>query len=177
MDLKNYGSANRSVVVDEGEYEVVVSATIKQTKDGSKDYLNLGFRIREDVDQKYNDGRTFVWVKLFRDRDNPSWFNLAQSGNIIATQEGFATYKSQFNEVEEFVQYINGLSLRVKVNKRFDDTIGDEVNSIDTYKNPYSQTIAGIYTSEPVLVDSRTEEAPTTAQVVTETPGNEDFPW
>lgn len=175
MDLKDYGSTSKYVVVDEGEYEVVVSATIQQTKDGSKDYLNLGLKIRDDVEQKYNDGHTFIWTKLFRDKGNPSWFNLAQSGNIIATQEGLPTYKSQFNEVEEFVQYINGISLRVKVNKAYDDVMGEERNNIDnaSWKNPYSKTQAGVYVPEPIVIDRRNEEE----KVVAQAPANDDIPW
>lgn len=130
IDLENYAGQKEFPVIDGGRYEFVLTATITPIKNGSGDYLNISYKVRDDVDQKYNNGNAYVFEKLFRDKENPQWFDLRKSGNILATQKGLPGYKTKFEEVEEFVQLINGITLSAEVEKKYDDFFQKEVNEI-----------------------------------------------
>lgn len=130
INLEDYAGKKEFPVIDGGDYEVVLTATITTNKAGTGDYLNLGFKIRDDVEQKFNDGHAYVFEKLFRDKQNPEWFDLTKSGSILVTQKGKAGYKTKFDEVEEFVQYINGINLVITVEKVYDEYFQKEVNQV-----------------------------------------------
>ena len=97
-------------LIDEDDYEIVLKAEIRETKDKSKDYLNLDFKIREEVDQNFK-GR-HVFEALWRDKHNPEIFDFNKLNKIILTQEN---PKLQFGEMDEVIQYINGLCFRIKI--------------------------------------------------------------
>lgn len=128
LNLEDYAGQKEFPVVDGGTYEMVISAKVQPTKDNTSDYLNIGFKIRDDIDQKF--AGSYVFEKLFRDKNNPEWYDLTKSGNILVTQKGKPGYKTKFDEVAEFVQYINGITLVVTVEKAYDDYFQKEVNSI-----------------------------------------------
>ena len=130
INMEDYAGKKDFPVIDAGKYEVVLSATITQNKAGTGDYLNISFKIRDDVEQKFNDGHAYVFEKLFRDKNNPEWFDLSKSGSILITQKGKPGYKTKFDEVEEFVQYINGINLVITVEKVYDEYFSKEVNQV-----------------------------------------------
>lgn len=161
INFDEYTEVKRKVV-DAGRYEVVLSASVSDIKNpkpgGPTDYLNLSFKIRDDVNQKFNDGRCYVFKRLFRDKTNPQWFDLPQSGAILATQKGKENYKTKFDEVDEFVQYINGITLAVDVEKVMDDYYNEEVNQINfvAWKSPYHASEAGEY--KPATPETKSTE-------------------
>lgn len=128
LDLEQYAGSNEFPVVDAGDYEVVLKVERKFTKDGTKEFLNLDFMIRDDIEQKFQGSHIFD--KAWKDTTNPQWFDLKKLGSILVTQKGKEGYKTSFDEVDEFVQYINGIGLIVTVEKKFDDYAQKEVNSI-----------------------------------------------
>lgn len=141
LDLEQYAGSNEFPVVDGGDYEVVLKVERKFVKDGTKEFLNLDFVIRDDVDQKFQGSHVFD--KAWKDTTNPQWFDLKKLGSILVTQKGKEGYKTSFDEVDEFIQYINGISLIVTVEKKFDDFAQKEVNSIKYLS--YKPTAAGPY--------------------------------
>lgn len=142
LDLEGYAGKTEFPVVDAGTYEFVIKAEIKAFKNGAGDYLNIGFKIRDDIDQKF--AGSYVFEKLFRDKTQPEWFDLTKSGNILVTQKGKPGYKTKFDDVEEFVQYINGICLVATVEKKYDDYMQKEVNEIKYLS--YKPTTLGNYT-------------------------------
>ena len=128
LNLEQYAGSSEFPVVDAGDYEVVLKAERKFTKDGSKEFVNLDFMIRDDVEQKFQGSHVFD--KAWKDATNPKWFDLKKLGGILVTQKGREDYKTSFEEVDEFIQYINGAALIVTVEKKYDDFAQKEVNSI-----------------------------------------------
>lgn len=141
LNLEQYAGSSEFPVVDGGDYEVVLKAERKFTKDGTKEFVNLDFMIRDDVEQKFQGSHVFD--KAWKDATNPQWFDLKKLGSILITQKGREDYKTSFEEVDEFIQYINGISLIVTVEKKYDDFAQKEVNSIKYLS--YKPSKAGAY--------------------------------
>lgn len=115
-------------LIDDGDYEVVLKAEVRKTKDGSKDFLNLGFKIREDVDQPFK-GR-YLFEAAWRDKGNPNLFDFKKINSIIVTQKGLPTYQTKFKDMDEVILYLNGLQLLLTVETSFDEYSGQEKNFI-----------------------------------------------
>lgn len=176
IDLQDYAGSVEQSVFDAGRYEMVISASVKKTKDNTSDYLNLSFKIREDVTQKNNDGYSYVFKKVFRDKENPKWFDLAEIGAILMTQKNREDFHTNFEEVDEFIQYINGSAIAVDVEKIYDEYYAREVNRINfayrkneqgkniIWKNPYHASLAGPYTA-PVKEEKPATAAPAVEEV------------
>lgn len=158
IDLENYSSKN--VVVDAGKYEVVIlSATPKTNKNGDSSYLNICFKIREDVDQKFNDQNVCLFTKLFKDKNNAEWYDLKQCASLLATQKDNPNYRTKFEEADEFIQYINGISLAIDVEKVYDEYWGEEVNKINfiPWRSPYHKSEAKPYVKKDTITTSNAD--------------------
>lgn len=155
LNLEQFAGSNDFPVVDAGDYEVVLRITKKTTQDGSKEFANLDFFIRDDVEQKFQGAHVFD--KAWKDAANPKWFDLKKLGGILVTQKGKDGYKTEFEEVDEFIQYINEVPLIVTVEKKYDDFAQKEVNSIKYLS--YKPSKVGPYV-KPVK-NTATESAPT----------------
>lgn len=132
INLEEYAGTSEFPVVDAGDYEVVLTLQRKETKPNEKgeikEFVNLQFRIRDDVDQKFKG--SCIFDKAWQDKGNSEWFDLKKLGSILATQKGKEGYRTSFDEVDEFIQYINGAHLIITVEKNYDDYSGKEVNSV-----------------------------------------------
>ena len=53
INLEDYAARTDFPVADTGDYEVVLRVERKMTKDNTKEFVNLDFKIREDVDQSF----------------------------------------------------------------------------------------------------------------------------
>ena len=128
LDLEQYAGKKEFPLLDTGDYEVVVKADKGTTLDKTKDYLNFDFFVRDDCDQKFKGSHVFD--KAWRDTTNPNWFDLKKLGTMLITQKGKEGYKGKFDEVDEFIQYINGATMIISVVKKYDDYSGKEVNEV-----------------------------------------------
>lgn len=134
--------------VDAGEYEVVLKAERRTTKDGSKDFLSLDFKIRDDVNQNFR-GR-HVFDTAWRDKNRPLWFDLIKLNKLVKTQKGTETYKDEFSDVDECILYLNGLNMRITIEKEYDNVTGKEINKVKFLS----------YVPSHTLVEERTETSP-----------------
>ena len=141
LNLEQFAGSSDFPVVDAGDYEVVLRITKKTTQDGTKEFANLDFFIRDDVDQKFKGSHVFD--KAWKDAANPQWFDLKKLGSILVTQKERKDYRTSFDEVDEFIQYINEITLVVTVEKKYDDYSQKEVNSIKYLS--YKPSKAGPY--------------------------------
>lgn len=128
LDLEQYAGKKEFPLLDTGKYEVVVKLDKGTTLDKTKDYLNCDFFVRDDFDQKFKGAHVFD--KAWRDTSNPNWFDLKKLGTMLITQKGKDGYKGKFDEVDEFIQYMNGATMIISVVKKFDDYSGKEVNEV-----------------------------------------------
>lgn len=108
-------------LLKEGDYEVTLdTAEVKAYKsDSSKRYLSLKFVIRVDVEQPHN-GRT-IYETVFSDKENPSQFDHRKLQRIILTQKGKETFQTKFANEDELIQYLNGLNMRIHINRKEPD--------------------------------------------------------
>ena len=168
LDLERYAGSSEFPVVDGGDYEVVLKIERKLTQDKSKEFANLDFMIRDDVEQKFQSSHVFD--KAWKDSSNPQWFDLKKLGSILVTlkerPEYKDTYKTSFDEVDEFIQYINGITLVVTVEKKYDDFAQKEVNSIKYLS--YKPSKHGVYVkpekkADPAPVNGETGDVQLTS--------------
>lgn len=117
-------------IVAEGEYEFVIdTAEKKKSKNGSTDYLTLKFKIRNDVNQGSR-GRV-LFVNVFRDKENPQWYDYSTLKRIIATQKkempNGQKWSVSFEICDDCIQYLIGLKMRASViHETYMDDSGDE---------------------------------------------------
>ena len=132
MENENLGmtfdSSFDTNLVDGGDYEVILKAEKRTVQSTGKTKLALDFKIRDDVDQKFKNKHVFddAWT----DKNNPHWFDLAKLNNLIKSQKGLPTYKETFSDVDECIQFLNGLQMIITVTKEFDDYTGEDRNRV-----------------------------------------------
>lgn len=153
LNLEEYaGKKTEYPVVDAGKYEVVLNIKKKWSKDNSTDYGNCDFFIRNDkeatdaneLNAKWKGSHVFE--KIYRDKVNPEWFNLSRLGELLVTQKNKKDYRTIFDELDELIQFLNGRTLVVEVEKKYDDYFQKEVNVVKQIK-PYSPSTLGDYVS------------------------------
>ena len=115
-------------LVDAGDYEVVLKADKKLSKDGTKEFLNLCFKIRSDVPQNFKN--RCVFETAFKDKERTTWFDLIKLNKLVKTQKGLPTFKVEFNDVDECIQYLNGLHMIITIDKKYDDFSEKEINEV-----------------------------------------------
>lgn len=98
-------------LIPNGEYEVILERAERRTANSGKEYINLTFRIRNDVNQQCQ-GRT-IFEAIFPDRERMGQFDHKKLGSIIRTQG--ASGKYSFADDDELIQYINGLAMRITI--------------------------------------------------------------
>lgn len=124
-------------IIDEGTYEVVlekIDPVKTSTKNGKTTrYMTVTFVIRSDVDQKFQKRK--IWYTIFG-RDGDAAFNFNAINSIIVTQEGRPDYKRHFKSLDEILQYLIGLHLRLDIGVEFNQFKGKDDNVIvdDSFK-------------------------------------------
>lgn len=126
-------------LIEEGTYEVKLETfeilkSKKLNKNGQPtDYLKITFVIRKDVDQNFQNRK--IWHTIFK-KDGDRAFNFNEINKIIITQEGRADYKRRFTNLDEILQYLVGLHLRLDIAVEFNEFRGKEDNIIveDSFK-------------------------------------------
>lgn len=123
-DVGNYG------LIDEGKYEVFIKeAVIKSTPSG-KEKISIQFKIRDDVEQKFQN--RIVFEDIWKERDT-QFFNRKRLNQLLGTQK-FEDGKV-FETIQDLLATLVGKNLVVKVNKEFDDYRNEEVNNVYFYES------------------------------------------
>ena len=133
---KNANSGNLDVLIEEGDYEVVVERAEERTASSGKDYITLMFKVRDDVEQKFQN-RT-IFYSIFKDKDNPNQYNEKKINRLLdclpedEIQDGQA-----FEEVQDFLNLVKGMYLIAHIKIGFSE-----------YKNADENYIAYIKTTK-----------------------------
>lgn len=128
METKRFSPTIEDELVDEGEYEVTLYAepkTYGENNDRRK--LLCKFVIRDDVEQPFKGSK--VSDDVFPDKDDinwKGWFDHKKLHKILLTQENPVLDHTS----EGIIQYINGLDMRIKVDKKYDDFRAKTINSV-----------------------------------------------
>lgn len=145
-------SATIEELIDENDYEVVLDTATPATTTSGKECLILDFVIREDVDQKFK--KWHVKEYLFKDLDDPRWYDSRKLHRIILTQPN---PKLEFKSCDECVQYINGLKMKISIGIReYTDNSGNlkRTNEVKRYSYAPSEakTVAPVTSSADIPV-------------------------
>lgn len=127
---KKAASGSEFELIDEGTYEVTLEKLDQKVsnKNGKvTKYMNVTFVIRDDVDQGFQKRK--IWHTIFA-RDNDVAFNFNAINEIIITQEGRSDYKRHFRNLDEILQYLIGLHLRLDIGIEFNQFKGKDDNII-----------------------------------------------
>lgn len=102
---------NNYELIKEGEYEFIVKADWKQTKDGNP-YINFAFHIRKDVEQEC--GGRIIFDPLYRNKETGEFSPTRINGLLSA----IPNVKTEFEDYDDFIQYINGQCMKARVGIR-----------------------------------------------------------
>lgn len=147
---KTFSEFAEEDLIEAGTYEVVLEAEKREFGENKENIgLFCKFRIRNDVDQAYK-GRV-VFDMIWKDKDQvewKDWFDHRKLHKIILTQE---KPKLSFNNPDECIQYINGLSMRINIEKTFDDYRGKYINKVAylSYDKSNVKSVNAITADEP----------------------------
>lgn len=125
-------------LLKDGEYECVVdNIRIAETTTG-KEYINLTFKIRDDIEQEYQ-GR-LIFESIWKEKDS-DYFNRKRLNKILQTQAeiGYVKEGQEFKDIEDVLDTIAGSFLICVVGKRMNDYVGREENFIRYYKKTEHQ--------------------------------------
>ena len=90
--------------------------------------LSCKLKIRGDVEQPHKNAIVFDTIWLDKDTENwKGWYDHRKIHKILLTQE---KPKLEFHDCDECVQYINGLCMRVTIDKKFDEYRNADVNEL-----------------------------------------------
>ncbi len=170
LNLENYASKSEYPVIDGGDYEVVLRIERKITSDGTKDFASCDFLIRNDkeaiesnsLNAKFKGAHVFD--RCWRDKNNIEWFDLKKLGSILVTQKNKESYQTSFDDIDECLQYLNGITLVITVEKKFDDYFQKEVNSVKYLS--YKASKLGKYVAPEAEKVTPTAPAPETVMPV-----------
>lgn len=115
---------------EDGEYEVVVEKMEVKMLSTGTEKLAIQFRIREDVEQKYQN--SCVFEDIWHDKDNPKLFNKRRINMLLGTQE--VKEDTVFRNTDAIIEFMLGKKLIIRLAKEFDDYRGEEVNRIKFYR-------------------------------------------
>jgi len=144
-------SATIDEVIDENDYEVVLETATPSVTQSGKECLVLDFVIREDVDQAFK--KWHVREYLFRDVDDPRWYDSRKLHRIILTQPN---PKLEFMSCDECVQYINGLKMKIGIGIReYTDASGNlkKTNEVKRYSYAKSEAKPIVKSADVPTVD------------------------
>jgi len=164
-------------LVAEDDYEFVIdNVEKKRSKSGDTDYLSLKLKIRTDVEQP-SKGRV-LFSTIFRDKDNPQWYDYTALKRLILTQKPAVVQDGKkwgvsFNSCDECIQYLIGINVRARVvHEVFINSNGEEETKAAIDRKSFTRSLAG------------TTPAPATTTTTTPSPSpspildtNDDLPF
>lgn len=115
-------------LIDDGKYEVVIDKVEpRESKEGRK-YLNVTFKIRNDVNQEFKNRKLFYRINA--KEGDPTGYDFPRLNKLIVTQKNTNNYKKYFTDIDEVLQYLIGLHLVLTVETAFDDYSQKDRNNV-----------------------------------------------
>lgn len=105
LDFTNTQEKKEFDLIEPNEYEFLLNIEWKKQQNG-KTYLNCAYRIRKDVEQKFQ-GR-IVFDAIYRSKNNPEELTPSK---IQAILDAIPNGRKKFEDYDELVQYLNGVEL------------------------------------------------------------------
>lgn len=115
-------------LIEPGTYAVVMNAEFKKTKKGD-DFINCSFRIMKEYDNLW--GGRIVFDGIYKSAKTCT-FQETKINSILATIPNF---KTDFEDYDELVQYINGtkMAIDIDIEKADENVPGSKDRNIVKY--------------------------------------------
>ena len=158
----SYESSNYGLVAA-GTYETVLSASFKRAQSGTE-YINLGFKIRDDIDQE-NQNR-IVFEKVFKDKETGEYKTkrLQKILSIQGDPKKVPNARYNFDSIEDIIQFINGFAVKIGVKIGEPDEYHEEEYNYITFfakgEAPQSLTSTTSSPTSTTNVDVNDEDLP-----------------
>jgi hypothetical protein len=127
-DATGYG------LIDEGKYEVFIKEALIKTTINGKEKIAIQFKIRDDVEQKFQN--RIVFEDIWKERDT-EFFNRRRLNQLLGTQQ--LEDGQTFDSIQDLLEVLKGANLVIKVNKEMDDYKNEEVNTVYFYESSKHQ--------------------------------------
>lgn len=144
----------------------------KTTKMGRK-YIDVNLRVRDDVDTNGQYKNRVIFKAIWSLKDKPDMYNPVDISNLANTQE----YKGNsmvFNTIDDVVNYLTGINLRVKVGIETSDQYGDKNVCNKFFKTNFVPKKVGANTK---VNEAKSEEAPASETDGENVIADEDLPF
>ena len=140
-------------LIDDGKYEVVIEKVEPKISQKGTKYLNVTFKIRNDVEQEFKNRKLFYRIN---EKEGDVCYDFNRVNKIIITQKNTPTYKKFFADVDEVLQYLVGLHLVLTVETVFDDYSNKDRNQVKDWS--FEPSVWDTQTHEPKIVKENTDK-------------------
>ena len=121
-----YTKQETNDLVKDGDYECTIENIKIKTTPNGVEYLSLMFRVRDDVEQAYQNRCLFD--SIWHPKDNPNIFNPKRINQLLGTQ---AVQDGQvFDSIDDVINFLTGAKLIAHVKTEFNEYQGKDVNVI-----------------------------------------------
>ena len=166
----DYSKNEEYELLEEGWYEVYIDNAEIKTFDSGASCINLTHKVRDDVEQN-SQGR-LVFESVWGDKKHPGEFQRHVVSNILKTQGTDGQYN--FEDNEELVQYLNGLYMKIFVEKNDADEYNEEpYNRVKFLKGHEPSAFPPKKLGNTTSTSSTTVKKPSTTPIVSD----EDLPF
>lgn len=162
-------------LIDDGKYEVVIDKIEQKESQKGNKYLNVVFKIRNDVDQGFKNRKLFYRINA---KEGDICYDFNRVNKIIITQKNTPTYKKFFTDVDEVLQYLVGLHLIITVETAFDDYSQKDRNNVKDWA--FEPSVWDTQDHTPKIEKAHTEkleEAAKEAEKVLDLPMDDPLPF
>lgn len=154
----NKGQVNTPKVVEEGNYEVFIEKMETReidTRVGRRGVLNISFRIRTDIEQKFKN--FIINETLWNEKEKPlNCFNEERVCKLLSSQTDLDD--RYFDTTKEVVDFMinKSLIILVGVEERAAEKDGTQTIDVRNYIKAYKPTKSTPHTQE-LVVEKKTE--------------------
>lgn len=122
---EEFDTGGEFTLIDDGKYEVAIEKIERKESQKGNKYLNVTFKIRNDVEQEFKNRKLFY--RINSKEGDPTGYDFNRLNKLIITQRN---YKKYFTDVDEVLQYLVGAHLIVTVETVFDDYSSKDRNQV-----------------------------------------------
>ena len=154
--MKFTGEIKKNSLIQEGEYEVTLTAEWAQTKAGD-DYIKLTYVIRKDVEQ--NEQGRLVFDGIYKNKTTGAFPDDKINAILSTIPKDQVTL--DFKDYDELILYINGVNMRIEVmTQKADPTVATSVDKSVCKYLSNKQTVAGpVFATRAVAVEDTSSAA------------------
>lgn len=168
--MKSFDDTNEYSLLQAGKRECILEEIVeKEPKNGGSKYLNLKWRIRDDVEQP--DAGRVIFESFFKDKETND-YRTSQIGSLLRAQgkkkEEGGTY--DFEDYDELMQFVTGMKVELEITLNDPDEYHDETYNQVKYCSYKPTKHAPATLGEPV--DSNLNKSPKTGDIE-----QEDLPF